>query len=253
MPLRIAIVGDRDPGRPNHLNTETALEHSARAVGVTLEASWFSTESLLDDATLEELASCAGVWCTTGSPFRSLDGALRGIERAREDRLPFLGTCSGFQHAVLEVARNVLGIHDATHGEYEGSPPESLIAALECSLAGKWFEVEMQSGCRTATCYGATRAREQFQCSYGIHPRWQAELLERGLPIVGWADDATPRILELPGHPFFVATLFVPQARSRSEEPHPLVTGFVRAAQSQGPSRNRAPTSTLDRPARRLS
>ncbi len=230
-PLSIAILGDHDPGRPTHQSTEAALRHSSRAVGTTLEARWFGTESLLDDATLEELASYAGVWCTTGSPFRSLDGALRGIRSARERGVPFLGTCSGFQHAVLELARNVLGIRDATHGEYEGSPPDALIAALECSLAGKWFEVEMQSGCRAAACYGRTRAREQFQCSYGIHPCWQAELLERGLPIVGFADDGTPRILELPDHPFFVATLFVPQARSRPEEPHPLVTGFLRAAQ----------------------
>lgn len=100
-PLRIAILGDRDPSLPNHRNTETALQHSSRAVGAALEADWFSTESLLDEATLDELAGCAGVWCTTGSPFRSLDGALRGIRRAREQGVPFLGTCSGFQHAVL--------------------------------------------------------------------------------------------------------------------------------------------------------
>jgi CTP synthase (UTP-ammonia lyase) len=66
--------------------------------------------------------------------------------------------------------------------------------------------------------------------SYGINPRWQPELLARSLPIVGTGDDGAPRILELPDHPFFIATLFVPQARSSAAAPHPLVTGFVRAA-----------------------
>jgi CTP synthase (UTP-ammonia lyase) len=228
--LRIGIVGDRDAGRPNHRNTEAALQHSARAVGVALEARWFATDALLADAARAELASCAGVWCTTGCPFRAFEGALGGIRRAREAGLPFLGTCSGFQHAVLEYARNVLGIAGAAHAEYAGSPADSVIAPLACSLAGQWFEVEIEKGCRAGACYGATRAREQFQCSYGIHPRWERELIARGLPIVGRADDGTPRILELPGHPFFVATLFVPQARSSEAAPHPLVTGFVRAA-----------------------
>ncbi len=231
--VRIAIVGERDPGRPNHLLTEASLQHSALPIGSEVGATWFSTDALLDDAVLAELASHHGVWCTTGSPFRSLAGALRAIRRAREGNLPFLGTCSGFQHAVLEYARNVLGIRDAAHAEYAGSPADALIAPLECSLAGRWFEVEMQSGSRAAACYGATRAREQFFCSYGIHPRWQRELLARGLPIVGADGDGTPRILELPDHPFFVATLFMPQARSTGDAPHPLVTGFVRAAASQ--------------------
>jgi len=229
--LRIAIVGDRDPALENHRNTEAALEHSAQALGVPLEARWFPTDALLADGATLELSSCAGVWCTTGGPYRSLAGALRGIGCARERRLPFLGTCAGFQHAVLEVARNVLGIRDAAHAEYAGSPADALITALPCSLAGGWFEVEMRSESRAAACYGATRARERFYCSYGINPSRQAELQRRSLPIVGWADDGTPRILELPDHPFFVATLYVPQARSSAETPHPLVTGFVRAAQ----------------------
>jgi len=231
--VRIAIIGDRDPSRPNHLRTETALLHSAEALGSELDLQWFATDALLDDSALAGLGSCDGVWCTTGSPFRSLEGALRAIRCAREEGRPFLGTCSGFQHAILEYARNVLGIRDAAHAEYEGSPADALITALACSLAGQWFEVEIQRGSRAAACYGATRAREQFFCSYGIDPGWQRELLARGLPIVGTGDDGTARILELPHHPFFVATLFVPQARSTADVPHPLVAGFVRAAAPQ--------------------
>ena len=76
----------------------------------------------------------------------------------------------------------------------------------------------------------SARARERYFCSYGIDPGFEKLLVDRGLPIVGRADDGTPRILELPDHPFFIATLFVPQSRSTPAAPHPLVTGFLRAA-----------------------
>jgi CTP synthase (UTP-ammonia lyase) len=227
--LRIAILGDRDPRNPNHPATEAALQHAA-AGETPVDTPWLATDALLRDDVADELAACTGVWCTTGSPYRSLEGALRGIRLARERRIPFLGTCGGFQHAVLEHARNVLGLGDAAHAEYEGVEPDALIAPLACSLAGGTFEVEMQADSRVARCYGSTHAREQYYCSYGINPDYHATLLERGLPIVGIGDDGEPRILELPDHPFFVATLFVPQARSRSGAPHPLVAGFLAAA-----------------------
>jgi CTP synthase (UTP-ammonia lyase) len=227
--LRIGIVGDRDTSLPNHRATEEALRH-ASAAGKPIEARWFATDELLREEVAADLASCAGVWCTTGSPYRSFEGALRGIRLARERGVAFLGTCGGFQHAVIEYARNVLGLGDAAHAEYEGVGDDALIAPLACSLAGGSFEVEMQAGSRAARCYGATRACEQYYCSYGIHPELHATLLERGLPIVGTGDDGEPRILELPDHPFFVATLFVPQARSRPGAPHPLVAGFLAAA-----------------------
>jgi len=227
--LRIAILGDRDPENPNHAATEAALAH-ASAAGPSLEIVWFATDSVLEAAALEELARCAGVWCTTGSPYRSLDGALRGIRAARERRIPFLGTCGGFQHAVIEYARHVLGMAEATHAEYPGAPTDALIAPLACSLAGKTFEVEIYADSRVARCYGKTRAREEYYCTYGVNPELDATLRDRGLPVVGTDDDGAPRILELPDHPFFVATLFVPQAASRAGAPHPLVTGFLAAA-----------------------
>lgn len=232
MAVRIGIVGDFDAGNRNHAATEAALEHSAAVIGARIDAEWIATDSVLGGAGDERLAAADGVWCTTGSPYRSLEGALRAIRLARECRIPFLGTCGGFQHAVLEFARNVAGLEAAEHAEYEGSSADAVIAALECSLAGKWFEVDMRPDTRAARCYGALRPNEQYYCSYGIHPRWLPVLVDRGLPVVAWAEDGTPRIIEDPEHPFFIATLFVPQARSTASAPHPLVTGFVRAAAS---------------------
>jgi len=227
--VRIAILGDRDPANPNHPATENALAHSEAGAGVKVDYAWVSTQDLLSEAGTETLSDFGGVWCTTGALDRP-EGALRGIQLARERRIPFLGTCGGFQHAVVEFARNVAGLPEAVHGEYEPDSGDAVIAPLACPLAGQSFEVEIQRGCRAAACYGGTRARERYYCSYGIDPGFEKLLVDRGLPIVGRADDGTPRILELPDHPFFVATLFVPQSRSTVGAPHPLVTGFLRAA-----------------------
>ena len=109
-----------------------------------------------------------------------------------------------------------------------------MISALECSLAGRTLEVEIKPASRTEACYGTRQVTESNYGSYGINPTWLARLQQAGLPIVATADDGTPRILELPDHLFFIATLFVPQARSKPGEPHPLIEGFVRAAAELG-------------------
>ncbi len=223
---RIAILGDRDPANPNHRATEDALAHSSAAAGVKVDLGWVSTRELLGEGGAETLSHADGVWCTTGKLDRP-EGALRGIRLARERQIPFLGTCGGFQHAVVEFARNVAGLPEAVHGEYEPDSGDAVIAPLACSLAGQSFEVEIRDGSRVATCYGCTRAREHYSCSYGIDPGFEKLLVDRGLAIVGRAVDGTPRILELPDHPFFAATLFVPQSRSTATAPHPLVTGFL--------------------------
>lgn len=227
--VRIAIVGDRDPDNPNHAATEAALQHTAAASSLEVEHRWYATDALADAATVQQLRATHGVFCTTGSPYRSLDGALAAIRAAREQRIPFLGTCGGFQHAVVEYARHVAGLPRAAHGEY-GESADAVIAPLSCSLAGQSFDVTIEAGTRASACYGATAAHEHYYCSYGIHQDRLEQLLRAGLPVVGYADDGTPRILELPDHPFFVATLFVPQARSTAGEPHPLITGFLQAA-----------------------
>lgn len=230
--VRIAIVGDRDPANPNHAATEEALEHAAAREGFAIAREWFATDALCGDAALERAAAADGVWCTTGSPYRSLEGSLRAIRAAREGGIPFLGTCGGFQHSVLEYARNLCGFGDAAHAEYPDAPEDALITPLACSLAGGSFEVELDAGSRAARCYSdqpGAGTVEDYYCSYGIAPEWEKRLRAAGLPIVGSDPEGSPRVLELPDHPFFIATLFVPQARSRPGAPHPLVNGFVRA------------------------
>jgi CTP synthase (UTP-ammonia lyase) len=144
--------------------------------------------------------------------------------------VPTLGTCGGFQHMVLEYARNVLGFEDAAHAEYDPDASRLFLMPLACSPAGKALPITLEPGTRAAELYGATEVVEQHYCSFGINPGYREPLVDGGLRVAGVDADGDFRVLELPGHPFYVATLFVPQMRSTPDRPHPLVTGFLEAA-----------------------
>src|SRR5258708_4886089 len=103
---RIGIIGDFDAGNPTHVHTNLGIEDAAELLGKDIETMWLPTDES------HEYARFDGLFCSPGSPYRSLEGALVGIRFARENDVPFLGTCGGLQHLVLEYARNVLGIRD---------------------------------------------------------------------------------------------------------------------------------------------
>ena len=223
---RIAVVGEFDPSFPPHQATVAACAHSAAQLDADVEMRWISTA----DASVEAMRDYSAIWVAPGSPYRSLANALAVIRHAREEGVPCFGTCGGCQHMVLEYARNVLGFRDAQHAEYDPYASELFVTPLECSLVGREMRVSLVAGSRVATIYGATEAQEQYYCNFGIDPE-KTQLLRSGpLRITGSDAEGDVRVVELPDHPFFIATLFVPQLRSAAERPHPLVTAFVAAA-----------------------
>lgn len=237
--VTIAVVGDRDPSSVTHRATEASLEHAAAHLGLDLSYRWAPTPVLAGGAE-RELAGDSGVWIAPGSPYRSMDGALAAIRLAREQGVPLLGTCGGFQHVVIEFARNVLRVEDAQHAEYDPYASTLFVTPLSCSLVGQTLRVELAAGSRAAAAYGAAAVDERYYCNFGLDPRYQPLLHDRGLRLAAVDAIDEARILEIPEHPFYVATLFVPQTGSSPDHPHPLVVAFVQAAagcQSRGAGR----------------
>ncbi|GAA0939964.1 CTP synthase C-terminal region-related (seleno)protein [Nonomuraea longicatena] len=226
--VRVAIVGDRKPGFPPHTATEQALQHAADLLGVRARVRWAATGPLESDP--GALRDADALWCAPGSPYHSLAGALAALRHGRENGVPTLGTCGGFQHMVIEYARHVLGHTDAAHAEYDPYASDLFVSKLTCSLAGRTLPVTLTPGSRAAALYGATRAEEEYYCDFGLDPARQTGLHEGGFHVTGTDADGEARVLELPGHPFYLATLYVPQARSRPGAPHPLALGLLRAA-----------------------
>jgi len=227
----IAVIGDRVPGFEPQDAIIGSVDDAATHLGCpTPEVRWIATD-LLDRDGPDVLTGASSVWCAPGSPYRSLAGALAGIRWAREEKVPFLGTCAGLQHAVIEYARNVLGHERAAHAEYGPADEGDLfIDELLCSVVGTTMELDIVNP-RLLDIYGTAHPKERYYCRFGLNPLWREPLERAGLLVAGVdAHDGDVRLMSLASHPFFVLTLFVPQTSSSPGSPHPLVTAYLRAA-----------------------
>ena len=229
----IAVVGDRVDGFEAQDSIGPAIDHAAAALGLRSPGvRWIGTDQIDPRDPDACLAGAGAVWCAPGSPYRSLTGALAAIRWAREQEVPFLGTCAGFQHGVIEFARSVLGHPAAAHAEYaHDESAELFIDELLCSLVGQTLRVELVDP-ELRHIYGASEAVERYYCRFGLQPAWRDPLHQAGLRVAGVdVADGDVRVLRLAGHPFYVLTLYVPQTSSQPGRPHPLVSRLVSLVQ----------------------
>lgn len=225
MSQAIAIIGEYNPSLPPHVSTNAAIEHSRNQLGLNVTAEWVSTEEITSDL----LKNYSGIWVAPGSPYKNMEKTLWAIRYARECLIPCFGTCGGFQHIVIEYARNVLGFKDAQHAEYDPYASSLFISQLACSLAGREMQLHFEPGSTVAAIYRSLSAIENYYCNFGVNPECIGRLKQGPLKISGSDDEGEIRVIEHPDHPFFLGTLFVPQMRSTIEKPHPLVTAFLMA------------------------
>jgi CTP synthase (UTP-ammonia lyase) len=235
--IRIGILGDFNPEFRSHHATNDSLEHAARKLQMKIESEWVATPSLLEPAAAAKLDSFDGLWASAGSPYKSFDGMLKGIEFARKHDRPFLGTCGGFQYALIECARNVLGVRDATTAEEDPKAKNIVIYPVACAvpnraakapkLSGVVPEIRLRPGSYLASFYGKETVEEEFFCNYELNPEFEWMAMEAGFPVVARGANEECRAIESPAHLFYVATLFQPQLTSTEDNPHPLIVAYV--------------------------
>jgi CTP synthase (UTP-ammonia lyase) len=225
---RIALVGDRSPEVKAHAAIPRALALAAESLDAEISTTWMPTKELAGKAG-RQLRDFQGIWCVPGSPYASMDGALAAIRFAREKNIPFLGTCGGFQHALIEYSRNVLGITNADHAESDPGASFPLIAPLACALRETATDIHLQESSRARATYGCEKISETYNCGYGLKPEHHGLFANGGLRITGFGDDKTARIIELDNHPFFMATLFQPERSTFKNVTHPLIVAFTQA------------------------
>ncbi|MER7754121.1 hypothetical protein [Kitasatospora sp. NPDC097643] len=226
---RIALVGDRSPAVRSHARIPGLLDALAERDQLVLDAYWIPSE----DAELPgALDGFDAIWLLPGSPYRSEAGALAAVRTARERLIPFLGTCAGFQHAVLEYARDVCGLAGAAHGEQDPDRDELVIVPMACSLVGHEGAVEIAPGSLAERVFGTTRTLERYHCAYGLNADYLDRLEAHGLRFSGADDSGQPRVLELAEHehPFFLASLFQPELSGDGTRPHPAIRALAAAA-----------------------
>ena len=228
--IRIALIGDYDPQVTAHQAIPVALGMLAEHSGRDVQFQWLPTESIHVDTPLQDFD---GFWCVPASPYKSEAGALRAIRFAREQQRPFLGTCGGFQHAVLEFSRNVLGWADAEHGETSPDSQRAVLTPLSCSLVEAVDSIHLVAGSLIAKAYETSEIREGYRCRFGVNPQFERALLTHRLHAVGHDSAGDLRAIELNDHVFFVATLFQPERAALKGLVPPLVRAFVEACAEQ--------------------
>lgn len=224
--VRVALVGDYDAKVAAHRAIPLALEGAATLAGISLTAHWCGTETIHDGCALERFD---GIWCVPASPYRDMQGALLAIRYARERQRAFLGTCGGFQHALIEYARHVLGWANAEHAETSPQAGQAIITPLSCALVEASAAIRCSPDSRLARAYGTLEIVERYRCRYGLKPGIEAALIEAGMVISGRDPVGSVRAVELPGPGFFVATLFQPEQAALQGQVPPLVSAFVSA------------------------
>jgi CTP synthase (UTP-ammonia lyase) len=245
--LRILLVGDHDERVTAHRANEAALRLSAEQAGCRVQGDWPGTEAIARDPGM--VHTCDGVWCVPASPYRNTGGALDAIRIARERCIPFLGTCGGFQHALLEYARNVLGMTEADHEELSPEAESPLISRLSCSLVEVQGHIRIEPDSLAAARIGESRIVEEYHCNFGLEPGREVLFQNSGLRFTGHdAANGEPRIAELRDHPFFMVTLFQPERAALRGQAHPLITAFMRAALDYHQRRVQAIEAEANRP-----
>ena len=234
----IALVGDRSPGVRAHTRIPTLVDALRERDGIVLYPYWIPSEQ----AERTELDRFDGIWIVPGSPYRSPEGAIAAARAALEHGIPFLGTCGGFQHAVLMLARERAGIADAAHAEY-GPDGELVVVPLACSLVGHEGAIHSAPGTLFRRILGVERSIERYHCSYGIDPAYVDRLRESGVRFAAHDDDGDVRALELPDHPFFLGTLFQPELAGDRTRAHPIIRAFADACLAHAAAASAVPAA----------
>ena len=224
---RVALIGDRADNVLAHQRIPVALAALARA-GHPVDSYWLGSTAIGPDL---DVAGFDGIWVLPGTPYADANAVLRTITAARTRGIPLLGTCGGFQHMLLEFAREVCGL-DARHAESDPDADAPLLRPLVCSLMGEEDRVHVAPDTLAAHLLGAGPSTQRYFCSYGLDEAQRPVLEAHGLRISGTADDGAARIAELPDHPFALGTLFQPSLASDATFVHPVIAGFVAAVQA---------------------
>lgn len=223
VPVKIALVGDENDAYPSHRE----LNAVRKMLGDDVESDWLAT----DGDRIGDLDQFDGIWLTPGSPYANDPAAYAAVRCAREQDIPFLGTCGGLQYAVIEYFRNVLGFPGASHAESDGIDTTNVVRELACSLHGQERLVHPIPGTRFSSLVEDRAFVGMHYCNYGPGPEELLRLVEGGMAVQATAEDADAEVIELPANRFFMLTLFQPQIGALAGKPlHPLLREFIRCA-----------------------
>lgn len=240
--VKIAVVGKYVELPDAYMSVTEALHHAGISNDCEVRIQWVNSEEIEDSAIdmAETFAGCKGILVPGGFGDRGVEGKIRAIQYARENEIPFLGLCLGMQCAVIEFARHVCGFTDAHSTEFNEETPYPVIALMSSQIdvedkGGTMrlgaYPCKIQKGTQTFNAYGQELIYERHRHRFEFNNDYREQIKKSGMVIAGTLpDDSLVEIVEVKNHPWFVASQFHPELKSRPNNPHPLFREFVKAA-----------------------
>ena len=238
--LEVALVGKYIELPDAYLSVTESLKHAAWAHEVDVKVRWIDSELLTKETVDEMLAGIRGVVVPGGFGHRGIEGKILAARYARERRLPYLGLCLGLQCAVIEFARDVLGTEDANSTEFDMftenpvidfMPDQRTMEEKGGTMRLGLYPARLTPGSKAHAVYGTELIYERHRHRFEVNNRYRPLLEAAGMVLSGQSPDGRlVEIVELRDHPWFVASQFHPEFRSRPDRPHPLFDGFIGAA-----------------------
>jgi CTP synthase len=238
--LEVGLVGKYIELPDAYLSVTEAVRHAAWANGVDARIRWVNSETLTPDNTAAALAGVAGVLVPGGFGHRGIEGKVLAAKYARDRGIPYLGLCLGLQCAVIELARDVLGTSDANSTEFDQFTENKVIDFMpdQRELEDKGgtmrlglYPARLTPGTKAAAVYGQELIYERHRHRFEVNNRYRQTLEAAGMVLSGQSPDGRlVEIVELRDHPWFVASQFHPEFKSRPDRPHPLFDGFIASA-----------------------
>ena len=222
----IALLGDPSDDVIAHRAIPIALQLAADKLSVNCRTEWIHSE----DIELSSLSNYQGFWCVPNSPYQNPLKTIAAIRHARESDTAFIGTCGGYQHAVLEFAQNVLGHSDADNAEDNPDNSMPLINAMFCALREKAADIKLTNPSQIQSFYQTDLINEQYNCGFGVNRDYLPLFEDSQLKFTGFDAEDDPRAFELNDRRFFIGTAFQPERSALQNKVHPLIKGFLAAA-----------------------
>jgi CTP synthase len=255
--LEIALVGKYIELPDAYLSVTEALRHAGWAEGRSIIIRWVDSETMSEENYRQRLSGAAGVLVPGGFGHRGIEGKVLAARYAREEGVPYLGLCLGLQCGVIEFARDVVGARDANSTEFDlftdnpvidFMPDQREMEEKGGTMRLGLYPARLTPGSKAAEAYGEEVVYERHRHRFEVSNRYRQALEGAGMVLSGQSPDGRlVEIVELREHPWFVASQFHPEFRSRPDRPHPLFTGFVRAAISEAaePSSEQRAAATI--------
>jgi CTP synthase len=242
--VKIAVVGKYIHLQDAYKSIYESLTHAAASQDCGIDLKLIDAESLQDDVD-SQLKDVAGVLIPGGFGERGVEGKIRAAQFAREHKVPYLGLCLGMQVATIEFARNACGIKNANSTEFNKDAAEPVISLLEeqrgvrtkgASMRLGTWPTKIAPGTLAGNIYGQTDVLERHRHRYEFNMKYRDRMTEKGFTISGTSPDGTlAELIELRGHPYFLACQYHPEFQSKPNKPHPLFKGFIQACLAHQP------------------